>query len=79
MKRTIFRKGYTSLLIFHFLNLKLVLIDSTLNSASVNLTHFFNVGVVPRKAAKLENPVKIFLKCLLCSIAAKLENVPVSC
>ena len=31
--------------------------------------------MVPRKAAKLENPVKIFLKCPLWSIAAKLENV----
>ena len=28
-----------------------------------------------RKAAKLENPVRIFLKCPLQSIAAKLENV----
>ena len=31
--------------------------------------------MVPRKAAKLENPVKIVLKCPLWSIAAKLENV----
>ena len=36
---------------------------------------FKNVRVVPRKAAKFENPVKFFLKCLLWSIAAKLENV----
>ena len=50
-------------------------LDSALNSASGNLTHFFkNIGVVPTKAAKLENPVKIFLKCLLWSITAKLEN-----
>ena len=31
--------------------------------------------MVPRKEAKLENPVKIFLKCPLQYIAAKLENV----
>ena len=31
--------------------------------------------MVPRKAVKLENPVKTFLKCPLRSIAAKLENV----
>ena len=57
--------------------MKLVPIDSALNSASGNLTHFFfkNVDVAPRKPAKLENTVKIFLKCPLWSIAAKLGNV----
>ena len=56
-----------------------------LNSAPANLAHFFffylfifffckNVGFVPRKAAKLENPVNFFLKCSLWYIAAKLEN-----
>ena len=35
-----------------------MLIDLALNSASGNLTHllFKNIGVVPRKEAKLENP-----------------------
>ena len=31
--------------------------------------------IVPRKQAKFENSVKIFLKCPLWSIAAKLENI----
>ena len=56
------RKGHTSFLLFHFCYLKLVLIDSALNSVSGNLIcliFFKNVGVVSRKAAKLENPVKI--------------------
>ena len=40
------------------------------------LTYFFeNVDIVTRKAAKLENPVNLFLKSLLLSVAAKLENV----
>ena len=70
------RKGHTSFLLFHFWDLKLVPIDSALNLLQVTCLIFFkNVGVVPRKAAKLENPVKIFLKCPLWSIAAKLENV----
>ena len=48
-------------------------IDSALNSASGFLTHFFfkNVGMIPRKAAKLENPVKFFLKWTLWYIASK--------
>ena len=43
----------------------------------MQLSSFFfkNVGLVPRKVAKLENPVKFFLKCALWYIAAKLENV----
>ena len=36
LKRAI-RKEHTSFLVFHFWDLKLVLIDSPLNSASVNL------------------------------------------
>ena len=40
MKRAV-RKGYTSFLRFHFWNLKLVSIDSTLNPASGGLTQFF--------------------------------------
>ena len=59
------RKEHTSFLLFHFWDLKLVPIDSALNLLQVTCLIFFkNVGVVPRKAAKLENPVKIFLKCL---------------
>ena len=44
-------------------------IDSKLSSASGYPTHFFfkNVGMVPEKAARLENP--------LWSVAAKLESV----
>ena len=65
MKRSI-RKRRTSFLLFHFWDLKLVSINSALNSAPGNLTHFFKiVGVVPRKAAKLKNQVKFFLKCPL--------------
>ena len=61
-KRTI-RKGHTTFLIFHFWDLKLVPIVPALNSVSGNLVIFFkNVGIVARKVAKLENPVKIFLK-----------------
>ena len=37
--------------------MKLVPIDSALNSALENLTYFFkNLGMVPREAAKLEIP-----------------------
>ena len=73
--KRIIRKGHTTFLLFHFWDLKLVPIVPALNSVSGNFFIFFkNLGIVPRKAAKLENPVKIFLKCLLWSIAAKLEN-----
>ena len=59
-KRAI-RKEYTSVLVFHFWDLKIVPINSALNSASDALPHFFkNVEVVPRKTAKLENPSWIF-------------------
>ena len=51
------RKEYTSFLVFHFWDLKIVPINSALNSASDTLLHFFkNVEVVPRKTAKPENP-----------------------
>ena len=43
-------------LVFHFWDLKLVPIDSALNSASDNLTFFKNVGMVPRKPVRFENP-----------------------
>ena len=33
-------KRHTSFFLFHFWDLKLVLVDSALNSASGNLTHF---------------------------------------
>ena len=39
-KRAI-KKEHTSFLLFHFLGLKLVPINSAINSASDNLTHFF--------------------------------------
>ena len=49
--------------LFHFWHLKLMPFDSALNPASGNLTHFFQkCKLVPRKTAKLENPVKICLK-----------------
>ena len=47
---------YKSFLFFHFWNLKLVPINLALNSALNKKIFFKNVGVVPRKAAKLENP-----------------------
>ena len=51
-------------------------IDSALNSVLSNYLIFFKkVGIVTRKATKLENPVKFFLKCPQLSIAAKLKNV----
>ena len=66
MKQAI-RKVHTSFLLFHFWDFKSVLIYSALNSASGNPAIFFfkNVDVVSRKAARLENPVKISLKCPL--------------
>ena len=49
-------KGIRDFFFFHFWDLKLVPIDSVLNSALENLTYFLkNVSVVPRKAGKLEN------------------------
>ena len=57
------RKGHTSFLLFHFWDLKLVPTDAALNLLQVVCLIFFkSVYVVPRKAAKLENPVKFFLK-----------------
>ena len=74
-KRAI-RKVHINFLLFHFWDLKLVPNDSALNSVWGKWLIFFkNVGIVPRKAAKIENPVKFFLKCRLLSIAEKLENV----
>ena len=52
MKRAI-GKGYAAFLVIHFWDLKLAPIDSALNSASGNLT---NVGMVPSKPVKFENP-----------------------
>ena len=52
LKRAI-GKGHAAFLIFHFWDLKLAPIDSALNSASGNLT---NVGMVPSKPVKFENP-----------------------
>ena len=54
LKRAI-RKEHKSFLVFHFWDLKLVLIDSALNSASGKVT-FKNVGMVLRKPIKFENP-----------------------
>ena len=52
-------------------------IDSALNSASNNLTHFFKyAGVVPRKAAKLENPAKILRKLIAFSLKMGEEVEP---
>ena len=59
MKKGNYKRAYE---LFAFWNLKFVPIDSALNSASGNPTHFRNVGVLPRKEAKLENPVKKFSK-----------------
>ena len=47
---------YKSFLLFHFWDLKLVPIDLALNFALDKIFFFKNVDVVPRKAAKLENP-----------------------
>ena len=69
------RKGHTNVLLFRFLDLKLVPIDSALNPASCYLIHWFQKCRRGTKQPKLKNPVKIFLKCPLWSIAAKLENV----
>ena len=63
-KRAI-RKDHINLLLFNFWDLKLVPTDSALNSVWGNWL----------KAAKIENPVKFFLKCCLLSITEKLENV----
>ena len=52
MKRAI-GKEYAAFLVIHFWDLKLAPIDSALNSASGNLT---NVGMVPSKPVKFENP-----------------------
>ena len=53
------RKFHTSFFIFHLLKIKVVPIDSELNSASGIGTSFLfkNVGVVPRKTAKVEKVV----------------------
>ena len=48
------RKGHTIFLIFHFWDLKLVPIDSALNSASGKFLK--NAGVASKKPAKFENP-----------------------
>ena len=49
------RKCHTSFFAFHILDLKSVPDYSELNSTPGNQTHFFKkMGVVPRKAAKLE-------------------------
>ena len=59
------RKRHRNFLIFHFWNLKLMLIDSALNSTSFWLILFKNACVVPRKAAKLENPAQILQKVIV--------------
>ena len=62
-------KGHTSVLVFHFWDLELVLIDSALNSASVN----FNLRFLKVQERYQENQpnlkmqVKIYWKCLLWS------------
>ena len=53
------RKCHTSFFVFDLLKMKFVPIDSALNSAQGNESHSFQkVGVVPRKAAKLEKVVR---------------------
>ena len=59
------RKRHRSFLIFHFWNLKLMLIDSALNSTSFWLIFFRNACVVPRKVTKLENPAQILQKVIV--------------
>ena len=59
------RKRHRNFLIFHFWNLKLMIIDSALNSTSFWLILFKNACVVPRKAAKLENPAQILQKVIV--------------
>ena len=50
-------KLFWSCFFFFFSNFKLVPIDSGLNSdQEVKLLFIMNVGMAPRKAAKLENP-----------------------
>ena len=62
MKKGFQEKAF-ELFLSQFWNLKLVPIDSALNSASVNLIQLFqNCTRSAKKAAKLENPVKSFLK-----------------
>ena len=57
-KRAI-RIGHTSFLLFYFWDLKSI--DLALNSVSGNYLIFFkNGGIVPRNAAKLENPAYFF-------------------
>ena len=52
------RNYHMSFLSFHILDLKIVPNYSQINSAPGNQTHFSKkVGVVPRKAAKLEEVV----------------------
>ena len=73
-KRTI-GKEHTSFLVFHFWNLKFVSINSALILHQVTSPIFFkNVDVVPEKQPNLKIQDKIFLKCSLWPIAAKLEN-----
>ena len=59
------RKRHRNFLIFHFWNLKLMIIDSALNSTLFWLILFKNACVVPRKAAKLENPAQILQKVIV--------------
>ena len=70
------RKGHMSFLLFHFWDLKLVPIGSALNSASGTQTHFFKkmYAWYQEKQPNLKIRDKIFLKCLLWSMATKLEN-----
>ena len=50
-KRAI-RKGHTNFFLFHFWDLILVPIDTALNSASDNLTHFFQYRHGTKKSSK---------------------------
>ena len=66
MKNAAIRKGHTSFLFFHFWDLKLVPIDSALNSASGNLSHFFQkCKRGTKKSSQICYPVKFCLKCPL--------------
>ena len=67
------RKRHTVFLDFHFWDLKLVPIDSALNSAQDNLTFVFRNGT--KKVSQLWKSRLKFLECPLSSIAGKLENI----
>ena len=69
------RKCHTNFFAFHILDLKIVPNYTELNSAPVNQTHSFKkVGVVPRKAAKLEKVVRNLEKASFDSTKLKTGN-----